>query len=126
MEQSKEYHINNSTIKIIFGNILDSQAEVIVNSSGSKMTMGGGLTRAIREVGGEVIREDAQTKLPVNVSDAVVTTAGRLRQKYVFHCITIRVMTTQTLQMVFRRMTYISISSDIPLINASICCKQWS
>ena len=89
MKQSKDYHINNSTVRIIFGNILDSQVEVIVNSSGSKMTMGGGLTKAIREAGGEVIREDAQTKLPVNVGDAVVTTAGRLRQKYVFHCITI-------------------------------------
>lgn len=89
MEQCKEYRINNSTIKIIFGNILDSQAEIIVNSSGSKMTMGGGLTKAIREAGGEVIRDDAQTKLPVNVGDVVVTTAGRLRQKYVFHCITI-------------------------------------
>ena len=89
MEQSKKYHINNSTIRMVFGNLLDSRAEVIVNSSGSKMTMGGGLTRAIQEAGGEVIREDAQTKLPVNVGDAVVTTAGRLRQKYVFHCITI-------------------------------------
>ena len=89
MQQTKEYHINNSTITIGFGNILDSQTEVIVNSSGSKMTMGGGLTKAIREAGGEVIREDAQTKLPVNIGDAIVTTAGRLRQKYVFHCITI-------------------------------------
>lgn len=89
MEQSKEYNINNSTIKIIFGNILDSRAEVIVNSSGSKMTMSGGLTKAIREAGGEVIREDAQTKLPANIGDTVVTTAGHLRQKYVFHCITI-------------------------------------
>ena len=89
MGQGKEYHINNSTIKVIFGNILDSKAEVIVNSSGSKMTMGGGLTRAIREAGGDVIREDAQTKLPVNIGDSVVTTAGKLHQKYVFHCITI-------------------------------------
>lgn len=89
MEQEKEYRINNSTIKIIFGNILDSKAEVIVNSSGSMMTMSGGLTRAIREAGGDVVREDAQAKLPVNIGDAVVTTAGRLRQKYVFHCITI-------------------------------------
>ena len=40
MEQSKEYYINNSTVIIIFGNILDSLAKVIVNSSGSKMTMG--------------------------------------------------------------------------------------
>lgn len=89
MEHSKEYHINNSTIKIGFGNILDSQAEVIVNSSGSKMTMSGGLTKAIREAGGDVILDDAQSKLPVNVGDAVVTTAGKLRQKYVFHCITL-------------------------------------
>ena len=27
MEQNKEYHINNSTIQIAIGNILDSQAE---------------------------------------------------------------------------------------------------
>lgn len=89
MEQSKEYHINNSTIKIVFGNILDSKAEVIVNSSGAGMSMSGGLTKMIREAGGEAIREDAQTKLPVTLGDAVVTTAGRLRQKYVFHCITL-------------------------------------
>lgn len=89
MERSKEYHINNSTIKILFGNILDSQAEVIVNSSGAGMSMSGGLTKMIREAGGEVIREDAQTKLPVTLGDAVVTTAGRLRQKYVFHSITL-------------------------------------
>lgn len=65
MGQGKEYHINNSTIKIIFGNILESQADVIVNSSGSSMTMSDGLTKAIREAGGDVIREDAQKKLPV-------------------------------------------------------------
>ena len=89
MAQSKEYHINNATIRVIFGNILDSRAEVIADSCGSKLTMSGGLTGAIREAGGEVIREDAQRKLPVNIGDAVVTTAGRLPQKYVFHCITI-------------------------------------
>ena len=89
MSPIKEYHINNSVVKIIFGDILDSEADVIVNCSGSKMTMSGGLTRAILEAGGEEIRNDAQTKLPVKVGDAVVTTAGKLRQKYVFHCITI-------------------------------------
>lgn len=86
---TKDYHINNSTIKVIFGKILDSKVEVIVNSSGSKMTMGGGLTRAIREAGGDMIRDDAHRKLPMNIGDAVVTTAVRLRQKYVFHYITI-------------------------------------
>ena len=74
---------------MIFGSILDSQAEVMVNCSGSTMTMSAGLTRTIREAGGEAIYEDAQSKLPVKVGDAVVTTAGKLPQKYIFHCITI-------------------------------------
>ena len=89
MKQVKEYRINNSTIKIGFGNILESQADVIANSSGSRITMRGGLTKAIREAGGEEIRQDAQAKLPVKLGDAVVTTAGKLRQKYIFHCITL-------------------------------------
>ena len=37
MEQQKEYRLDNSTVKVIFGNILDSTVEVIVNRSGSKM-----------------------------------------------------------------------------------------
>ena len=89
MEEVKVYHINNSSIRIIFGNILDSQADVIVNSSGSHITMGGGLTKAIRDAGGDIIRDDAQKQLPVNIGDVVVSTAGKLHQKYVFHCVTI-------------------------------------
>ena len=89
MEQSKEYYINNSTIKIIFGDITKSQTDVIVNSCGSRLTMSGALSLAIRQAGGDVIREDAQSKLPVNVGDVLVSTAGRLPHKYVFHCITI-------------------------------------
>jgi O-acetyl-ADP-ribose deacetylase (regulator of RNase III) len=89
MEQSKEYYINNSTIKIVFGDITKSQTDVIVNSCGSKLTMSGGLSLVIREAGGEVIREDAQSKLPVNIGDVLVSTAGSLPHKYVFHCITI-------------------------------------
>lgn len=89
MEQSKEYYINNSSIKIIFGDITKSQTDVIVNSCGSRMAMSGGLSLAIRQAGGDVIREDAQSKLPVNIGDVLVSTAGCLPHKYVFHCITI-------------------------------------
>lgn len=89
MEQGKEYHINNSTVKVLFGDILDSQAEVIANSTTSKITMRGGVGGAIRRTGGDVIQEDAKRKLPVKIGDAVVTTAGFLRQKYIFHCITL-------------------------------------
>ena len=90
MEQSKEYHINNSTIRIIFGNILDSKTEVIVSSDDAKISMGGGVSLAIRQKEGtEAIRLDARKSLPAEIGDVIVSTAGSLPQKYIFHVITI-------------------------------------
>lgn len=90
MEQVKEYHINNSTIKIIFGNIVDSQAEVIVSSDDSDITMGGGVSMAIRRKEGTgAIQLDVKKKTPAEIGDVVVSTAGTLPQKFIFHVITI-------------------------------------
>lgn len=88
--ESRQYTFNNSTLTVKFGNILDTQAEVIVSSDDCYVTMGGGVSRAILHAGGEVIRKDAQKMVPMPLGDVIVTTAGRLEhQKYVFHCITI-------------------------------------
>lgn len=90
MEQSKEYHINNSTIKIVFGNILDSQAEVIVSSDDCYITMGGGVSHAInQEEGTGAIRLDVRKNVSADIGDVVVSTAGTLIQKNIFHVITI-------------------------------------
>lgn len=90
MEQSKEYHINNSTIKIIFGNILDSDSEVIVSSDDANISMGGGVSWAIRQKEGtNAICLDVKKKVPAEIGDVVVSTAGTLSQKCLFHVITI-------------------------------------
>lgn len=90
MEQSKEYRINNSTIKVVFGNILDSQAEVIVSSDDCNITMGGGVSMAIKcKEGSDAIRNDVKKKVPADIGDVVVSTAGTLPQKNIFHVITI-------------------------------------
>ena len=89
MDHSKEYHINNSTIKIIFGNILDSRADVIVSSDDNELSMGGGVSGAILVNGGEIILDDARKNIPAQLGDVIITTAGKLSQKYIFHCITI-------------------------------------
>ena len=52
--------------------------------------MSGGVSGAILRTGGEIIREDAQKKLPAQLGDVIVSTAGALRhQKYVFHCLSV-------------------------------------
>lgn len=75
---------------IVFGDILNSKAEVIVSSDDTGISMVGGISGSIRKAGGELIREDAQKKLPAQVGDVVVSTAGDLKhQKYVFHCLSL-------------------------------------
>lgn len=87
---ARKYHYNNSTITIVFGNILDSKADVIVSSDDTGISMAGGISGAICRAGGELIREDAQKKLPAQVGDVIVSTAGSLKhQKYVFHCLSV-------------------------------------
>ena len=87
---TRKYHYNNSTITIVFGDILDSKAEVIVSSDDTGISMVGGISGAICRKGGELIREDAQKKLPAQVGDVIVSTAGSLEhQKYVFHCLSV-------------------------------------
>lgn len=57
---NRKYHHNNSTITIVFSDILDSKAEVIVSSDDTGISMVGGISGAICKKGGEMIREDAQ------------------------------------------------------------------
>ena len=88
--ESRQYTFNKTTLTVKFGNILDTQAEVIVSSDDCYVTMGGGVSRAILLAGGMSIIKDAQKMVPVPLGDVLVTTAGKLEhQKYVYHCITI-------------------------------------
>jgi O-acetyl-ADP-ribose deacetylase (regulator of RNase III) len=90
MSQVKEYHINNSSISIYFGNILQTKADVIVSSDDTNITMGGGVSGAIRrEEGTGAISQDVNKKTPAEVGDVIVSTAGSLPQMYILHVITL-------------------------------------
>ncbi|MDE7090037.1 MAG: TIR domain-containing protein, partial [Prevotella sp.] len=79
-----------STLTVRFGNIIETEAEVIVSSDDCYVNMGGGVSFAILRTGGDSIMKDAQKMVPVPLGDVIVTTAGDMKhQKYVFHCITI-------------------------------------
>lgn len=87
---SRQYIFNKSKLTVKFGNILESQAEVIVSSDDCYVSMGGGVSRAIQKEGGLSIKSDAQKMMPLPLGDVIVTTAGTLEhQKYVYHCINI-------------------------------------
>lgn len=83
------YNIKNSTLKIVFGDILSSSMEVIVSSDDGFLSMGGGVSGAIRRGCGEEIVNETRKHQPAALGDVVVTSAGRLSQKYIFHAVTI-------------------------------------
>ena len=55
---------NNSKLTVKFGNILETQAEVIVSSDNCYVTMGGGVSKAILYAGGSSIINDAKKRGP--------------------------------------------------------------
>lgn len=85
----RKYKINNSEIKICFGDILKTKTEVIVSSDDSLLSRGGGISKCISIAAGESLQQDTKKKVPASLGDVVVTTAGNLPQKFVFHAITI-------------------------------------
>ena len=87
--EERIYEFNQSTFRVVFGSILKSRAQVIVSSDDCYLSEGGGISRVIAMAGGEKVMYECRKMAPVRLGDVAVTTAGRLPQKYIFHCITL-------------------------------------
>ncbi len=85
----RTYAFGSSTLNLVFGDITTSTADAIVSSDNYLLTMGGGVSAAIRRAGGEAILVDATKRIPAKLGDVIVTTAGNLPAAYVFHAVTI-------------------------------------
>jgi O-acetyl-ADP-ribose deacetylase (regulator of RNase III) len=83
------YQVGASTLSLEFGDITASKADVLVSSDDSYLTMGGGVSAAIRRAAGQGIILEAAKNVPANLGDVIVTGAGLLPAKHVFHAITI-------------------------------------
>jgi len=86
----------NVTLSVVQGDVTKLEAEAIVNAANSRLIMGGGVAGAILRVGGKEIQEEAYRKAPVPIGEAVATTAGKLKAKYVIHAPTMELPAMQT------------------------------
>ena len=87
--KSRTYEIGRSRISLVFGDITSSKAEVLVSSDDFLLSMGGGVSGAIRRLGGPRVAADATKMVPARAGDVVVSTAGDLPAKYILHAITL-------------------------------------
>jgi O-acetyl-ADP-ribose deacetylase (regulator of RNase III) len=80
-----EFTARNVKLRLYTGDITAEASDAIVVPANSLMIMGGGVAGAVKRAGGQSIEDEARSKAPVEVGKAVVTSAGRLRCRFVIH-----------------------------------------
>ncbi len=77
-----------STVTLLYGDISKCESDIIVSSDDILLMMNAGVAGAIRVAGGGQIIQDVQKfndKFPLSPSTILITNAGRLKTKYIFH-----------------------------------------
>jgi len=64
------------------------EVDAIANAANTELKHGGGVARAISQAGGPAVQEESDEKAPIELGDAVETTAGDMPARYVIHAAT--------------------------------------
>jgi O-acetyl-ADP-ribose deacetylase len=72
-------------LEVVEGDITALAVDAIANAANNHLWMGAGVAGAIKRAGGDEIEREAVGKGPIEVGDAVATSAGRLRARWVIH-----------------------------------------
>lgn len=91
VRQTVTRRVSTCTVSLVQGDITTQAVDAIVNAANSRLVGGGGVDGAIRRAGGPAIEEECaairtrQGGCPTG--SAVITTAGRLKARYVIHAV---------------------------------------
>lgn len=79
----------SARIELVLGDITTQQVDIIVNAANSMLAGGGGVDGAIHNAAGPDIMEELRQRYPDGcpTGSAVVTSAGNLTAKYIFHAV---------------------------------------
>ena len=82
-----EVSINHSKLSLVEGDITDEETDVIVNAANSRLAGGAGVDGAIHHAGGPSIMAECRRIGGCPTGQAVMTTGGNLKAKYVIHTV---------------------------------------
>ncbi len=102
-------------VVVVYGDLLDQEVDAIVNPANSLMIMGGGVAAAIKERGGAEIEAEARSKAPVPVGEAIITSGGRLKARYIIHAPTMERPAMRTSSEKVRRATDAALRKAVEL-----------
>jgi len=88
---AREDYPGGRAFEVVAGNLLEEPTDAIVNAANGHLAHGGGVAAAIARAAGPALEEEGDRIVaecgPVEVGEAVVTTAGRLPFKGVIHAV---------------------------------------
>lgn len=82
-----ELKIGKSVISLVQGDITQEEMDAIVNAANSRLAGGGGVDGAIHRAGGPAIMEECRRIGGCPTGQAVITTGGNLKARYVIHAV---------------------------------------
>jgi O-acetyl-ADP-ribose deacetylase (regulator of RNase III) len=82
-------HFGPGRIRLVQGSITDEEVDAVVNAANARLAGGGGVDGAIHRAAGPSLLEETRRRYPQGcpTGDAVPTSAGNLRARYVFHAV---------------------------------------
>lgn len=80
--------IQNVEIEVSKGDIANQpEIEAVVNAANAQLTTGGGVAGAIHSAAGPGLYEECKPLAPIAPGEAVITSAYKLPNQYVIHCL---------------------------------------
>lgn len=80
-----ETTVNQTRLKLLQADITEQDVDAVVNAANTRLVLGGGVAGAIHKKGGPAIQAECDRKSPIAVGQAVLTTGGDLKARYVIH-----------------------------------------
>lgn len=82
-----QVRIGNAVLRLTQGDITEQNTDAIVNAANSGLRGGGGVDGAIHRAGGPAIMEECRQIGGCETGDAVITTGGTLKARFVIHAV---------------------------------------
>lgn len=81
--------VGSSWVELVQGDITAQRLDALVNAANADLAGGGGVDGAIHRAAGPGLMEETRTRYPLGCppGDAVVTGAGKLPVKHIFHAV---------------------------------------
>ena len=77
-----------AVLEVIQGDVTKLEVDAIANAANTMLRHGGGVAGAISRAGGPEVQRESDAKAPIELGEAVETTAGDMPARWVIHAAT--------------------------------------